>query len=103
VSHALGPLATVVPVVLAILGVAFLLTLVRLLRGPSLADRIVAFDLLTLIVLGMVIADAVLTDQWVFLDAAVVLALITFVATVAFGKHLERRARANVTEDHDDP
>jgi multisubunit Na+/H+ antiporter MnhF subunit len=103
VSHTMGPLAAAVPFVLAILGVAFLLTLVRLLRGPSLADRIVAFDLLTLIVLGMVIADAVLTDQRVFLDAAVVLALITFVATVAFGKHLERRARANATEDHDDP
>jgi multicomponent Na+:H+ antiporter subunit F len=93
VSHGLGAFSIVVPIVLAMLSVALLLAFVRLLRGPSLADRVVAFDLLTLLVLGIVLADAVLTDQWVFLDAAILLALVTFIATVAFGRHLEKRAR----------
>ena len=96
-SHLLGAAAPVVLVVLGMLSVAFLLAFLRLVRGPSIADRVVAFDLLTMIVLGIVAADAVLTDEWVFLDAAILLALLTFVATVAFGRHLEGRSRGGAT------
>lgn len=84
-------------IALAILAAALVLAFVRVLRGPSLADRVVAFDLMTLIVLGIVVADAVLTDREVIVDAAIILALLTFVATVAFARHLELRAREGQT------
>lgn len=79
--------------VLIMLGLGLLLAFGRLVRGPSLADRVVAFDLMTLFVLGMVVTDSILTDEEAYVDAAIILALLTFIATIAFGRHLEMRAR----------
>lgn len=75
-----------------VIGIAMVLAFARLLRGPTLADRVVAFDLLTMQALGMICAAAILTGQWVFLDAAIILALLTFLATVAFARYLGRSA-----------
>lgn len=76
---------------LASLGLAQLLALVRLLRGPTLADRIVALDLMTTIGVGMCGIYAVTMDKPVFLDVAIIMALITFVGTVALARYLEMR------------
>ena len=72
---------------------ALVLALVRLLRGPSLPDRIVALDLMTTVGVAMCGIYAVTHDQPVFLDVAVVMALITFVGTVAFARYLEERQK----------
>jgi len=90
-SHALGAAAPVLNAVLVILVVAFLIAFVRLARGPSLPDRVVALDLMTALSVGIIGTYAIREDQAVFLDVAIVLALITFVATVAFARYLEKR------------
>lgn len=77
----------------AMMALALALAFVRLLRGPTVPDRVVAFDLLTLHVLGLVAGTAILTGEWLFLDAAIILALMTFMATLAFARYVERRAR----------
>jgi multicomponent Na+:H+ antiporter subunit G len=64
--------------ILPLLGVTILLTFVRLVRGPSLPDRVVALDLLSTLGIGVIAAYAIATDQSVFLDVASILALITF-------------------------
>lgn len=74
-----------------ILGIGLVLALTRLLRGPNLANRVVAFDLMTVIGIGLIAVYAVMTEQPVFLDIAVVLALISFLSTVAFAYYLEYR------------
>ena len=84
--------ATVVQAAMSVITFSMLLTLVRLLRGPSLPDRIVALDLLTLQALGLVCGAAVLYGQSNFLDAAIILALLAFLSTIAFARHVERRA-----------
>lgn len=76
--------------VLPSLGVAMALAFARLLRGPSLPDRVVALDLMTALAMGMIAAYGVGADQSVFLDVAVVLALVSFVATIAFATYVER-------------
>ena len=73
------------------LGIAIILAAVRLAIGPSLADRIVAIDLLTAIAIGTTAVYAIATDHPVVLDVAVVLALISFLATIAFANFLQRR------------
>ena len=80
-------------ILLALLGLALGLALLRLLRGPSLADRIVALDLMTTIGVAVCGLYAVVNDQPVFLDVAVVMALIAFVGTVAFARYLEERQK----------
>ncbi|NJN96393.1 MAG: cation:proton antiporter [Anaerolineales bacterium] len=69
------------------------LALIRLLRGPSLPDRVVALDLISAIGVSLVAAYAMAMDQPVFLDVTVVLALISFLGTVAFAYYLERRTK----------
>lgn len=76
--------------VLPLLGVALVLTFVRLVRGPDLPDRVVALDLMTVIVLGMIAGYGIGAGQPVFLDVAIVLALVSFVATIAFAAYVER-------------
>jgi multicomponent Na+:H+ antiporter subunit F len=76
-----------------ILALGLILALARLIRGPSLASRVVSFDLLTTIGIGLIAVYAVMTDQPVFLDIAVVLALISFLGTIAFAFYLERSQR----------
>jgi multicomponent Na+:H+ antiporter subunit F len=75
---------------LAVLSVALAVALVRLIRGPSLPDRVVALDLMAAIVVGMIATYSILTGEYAVLDVAVVVALITFISTLAFASFLER-------------
>ena len=75
------------------LTLSVVLAFVRLLRGPSLPDRVVAFDLMTSLAVGIMALYSIATEETVFLDVAIVLALISFLGTVAFARYLERRGR----------
>jgi multicomponent Na+:H+ antiporter subunit F len=74
------------------IALALLLVLLRLARGPTLSDRVIALDLLAVLAVGLIAMMTLETNQPVFLDAAIVLALVAFLGTVAFGRYLERRA-----------
>lgn len=82
--------ALVIFVALPLLTIAVLLAFARLLRGPSLPDRVVALDLITTLMIGIIAVYAIGTDEPVLLDLAVVLALISFLGTVAFAHYVER-------------
>lgn len=75
---------------LPVLGLALLLTLVRLAKGPTLADRVVALDLLGTLGISVVAVVALAARNSVYLDVAIVLALLSFLGTVAFAAYLER-------------
>ncbi len=75
---------------LVMLGVALLLAVVRLVRGPTLPDRIVAMDLIGVIVVGLIAVLAASTGVRATLDAAIVIALIGFVGTVAYATYVQR-------------
>ena len=74
---------------LALVGAAVLLAFVRLVRGPDLANRVVALDLLSVLGVGIAAAAAVRAGDAVYLDVALVLALIAFLGTVAFARYAE--------------
>jgi multicomponent Na+:H+ antiporter subunit F len=77
-------------IALILFAIAFVLAFMRLLRGPSLPDRVVALDLMVIIGIGFVSAYAIKTEKSVFVDVAMVVALIGFLATVAFAYHVRR-------------
>ncbi len=85
-------LSLVIPAVHGMLALALLLALMRLVRGPSLPDRVVALDLIAMIVVGMIAVLMLQTREPLLLDSAIVLALIAFLSTVAFARYLERGA-----------
>jgi multicomponent Na+:H+ antiporter subunit F len=76
--------------VLPLLSIAIVLTVVRLLRGPTLPNRVLALDQLTTLGIGIAVVYAVATNQAAFLDVAVVLALIAFLGTIAFAYYIQR-------------
>ena len=73
---------------LVLLGLALLVSLVRIVLGPTLSDRILALDLLTVVAMGFVGAIAVRTGLWLYLDIAIALALLGFLATVALARYI---------------
>ena len=75
-----------------LLAAAVLLAFVRLVRGPTLPDRVVALDLIATLMIGIVAVYAIATDEAVLLDLAIVLALISFLGTVAFAHYIGRGA-----------
>ena len=77
--------------VLPLLSLAAVMAFVRLARGPSLPDRVVALDLLSTLAIGIIAVYAIITDRPVVLDVAIVLGLLAFLGTVAFARYLEKR------------
>jgi multisubunit Na+/H+ antiporter MnhF subunit len=83
-------LAIVIHTALVTLGVALLIAVVRLVKGPTLPDRVVAMDLIGVLVVGLIVVLAASTQVPATLDAAIVIALIGFVGTVAYATYVER-------------
>jgi multicomponent Na+:H+ antiporter subunit F len=78
-------------IALVTLGIALLIAVVRLVTGPSLPDRVVAMDLIGVLVVGLIVVLAASTRVRATLDAAIVIALIGFVGTIAYASYVERR------------
>jgi multicomponent Na+:H+ antiporter subunit F len=75
------------------LSLALLVVVVRIFRGPTLPDRIVALDLLIGVVIGLIAALTVRTGQDSYLDIAIALGLVGFLATVALARFVLRRGQ----------
>ncbi|HRQ19083.1 MAG TPA: monovalent cation/H+ antiporter complex subunit F [Agriterribacter sp.] len=76
-----------------ILGVAALLVFYRFIKGPNIADRVVALDLSITIGVAIIAAYCIITQQFSFLDDAMILALIAFLSTVAFSYYLTKNVK----------
>ncbi|MCX7607692.1 MAG: cation:proton antiporter [Anaerolineales bacterium] len=78
-------------IILAFLSIGLVLAFIRLARGPYLPDRVIAIDLISILAMGFIVAYAVRFNQPTFLDVAIILAIISFLGTVAFAYYLEKR------------
>lgn len=79
--------------VLPLISLSAILCVVRLVRGPSLADRVIAFDLLATLGIALLAAYAVATSEKAYFDVGLLLALLSFLGTVAFAHYMERSRR----------
>lgn len=77
-------------ILFGLLVVSMFLALVRLVRGPSLPDRVVALDLIAITAVGLIGVYTVSTNQPIYIDEAMVLALIAFLGTSAFAHFIEK-------------
>ncbi|MBS3805440.1 MAG: K+/H+ antiporter subunit F [Oleiphilaceae bacterium] len=83
-------IALVIPVAMALFSLGALMNLYRLVIGPDLTDRILALDTLMINTIALI----VLADIWMgigfLFEAALLIALMGFVSTVAMSKYLLR-------------
>lgn len=73
-----------------IAGVAFLLALWRFILGPTAADRIIAFDGLTIVSITGIVLGALAEGRGIYLDVALVYALLSFLGVIVVARYIER-------------
>ncbi|MEA1052808.1 monovalent cation/H+ antiporter complex subunit F [Lamprobacter modestohalophilus] len=73
-----------------IAGVAFLLALWRFMAGPTAADRIIAFDSLTIVSITGIALAALAEGRGIYLDVALVYALLSFLGVIVVARYIER-------------
>jgi multicomponent K+:H+ antiporter subunit F len=83
-------IAIAVDIASALIGLAMLLAFWRLLRGPDVVDRVVAIDTLYVNACALLLARGIGGDSLLHFEAALVIALLGFLTTVAFAKYLLR-------------
>ncbi|MCS6987619.1 MAG: K+/H+ antiporter subunit F [Sphingomonadaceae bacterium] len=81
-------LSLALPLAVALVALAMALNLVRLVLGPQLVDRILALDTLNVNAIGLVVMLGLLLGTKAYLEAALILAMMGFVGTVALAKYL---------------
>jgi len=80
-----------IAIVFAIMSLALVMALIRVLIGPTLPDRVVALELMVSITVGMIATYSIATGVSDFIDVAVVLALTAFLAAIGFARSVEKR------------
>ena len=78
-------------VILPILTLSVLLVFIRVAKGPSVVDRVVALDVMITIGIGIITIYSIRQNQEVLLDVAIILALIAFLGTIAFSYYIEKQ------------
>jgi multicomponent Na+:H+ antiporter subunit F len=78
---------------LIVLLISIALALVRLVKGPDAADRIVALDLISMLIVGFLATESIYAGETSFLDVAIAYALIAFLGTVALARFLMRSSQ----------
>ena len=77
---------------IGMLSLSLLVTVGRVVVGPTLPDRVLALDMLTAVAIGFIAVLGIRTGQTLYADIAIALGLVGFLATVAFARFiLERR------------
>lgn len=80
----------IVTIAFTLLLAAALVAVIRVFRGPSLADRVIALDLVLVALMTSIVVDAANTGSAVGLDLLVVIAIVGFTTTVAVSRFIER-------------
>lgn len=94
-----GPIAVALDVATVLVLLGLVCACGRLLLGPTRADRVVAVDLVTVLLVALASLSALRFDDSVYLDIGLTLALVGFLATVAFARYVEREPPTEASPD----
>lgn len=67
-----------------------LIALVRMIKGPTIADKAVSLDVMTIISISLIVYIAAMSQKIIYTDVALVYALISFIGVIAIARYLER-------------
>lgn len=84
---------------LAILSLTFLITVIKVIHGPTLPDRVLALDMLVAVAIGFIAVVGIKTGYTLYLDIAIALGLVGFLATVAFARFIMARGHIEEAEE----
>lgn len=75
---------------LVLFSITIIVALFRIIRGPSMPDRVVALDMIGVTLLSMIAIVSILLKTKAFLEVILILGILSFIGTIAFSKYLER-------------
>lgn len=81
---------TILNLAMIIIMIAIALGIYRLAKGPTVVDRVIALDLLTLIAIALITVIAHMTARFIYIDVALVYGLLSFLSVLAVARYLER-------------
>ena len=81
---------TILNLAVFLIMIALALGVYRLVRGPSVVDRAIALDLLTLIAIALIALIALISSRFIYIDVALVYGLLSFLSVLAVARYLER-------------
>ena len=76
--------------VILLLILAMFIAMIRFLKGPTLSDRVVAFDVMSIMGVSLIVILALYFERSLYLDIALVFGLISFIGTSIFGRYIEK-------------
>ncbi|MDP2152357.1 MAG: K+/H+ antiporter subunit F [Methylotenera sp.] len=88
-------LNTVVPIAFAMIALAMILSLYRMVIGPDMTDRILALDTLYINTIALLVLIGIYMDNSTYFESALLIAIMGFVGTVALSKYM---LRGNIIE-----
>lgn len=83
-------LSVVIPIALGLMMAALLLAFWRLLRGPSVVDRVLALDTMYINTIALLVLLGISRDSSLYFEAALVIAMVGFIGTAAWARYLLR-------------
>ena len=75
---------------IVLFSLSIVLLLIRVLKGPTLPDRIVAFDVIGVNLISIVAVLSVVLRTKAYLEVILIIAILAFISTIAFSKYIER-------------
>ena len=81
---------------LFLLGISFLMAVLRVIVGPGLPDRVLGLDMLVVVAIGFIAVIGIRTGFTLYLDIAIALGLVGFLATVAFARFIMSRQAGDI-------
>jgi multicomponent Na+:H+ antiporter subunit F len=82
-------------VVFSLMGLGILFTVIRMIIGPKLSDRVVSLDTFNMIVIGVIAVLASVFESNLYLDIAIIYAILAFLETIVFSRYLEGKKDGN--------
>lgn len=78
--------------VLSLIGVGVLLSIVRLIKGPSVMDRIISVDTINMMIVGLIAVLSIVLENGLYLDIAIVYGILAFLETIVLAKYMEGKS-----------
>ncbi len=79
-------------IVLSLIGVGILFSIIRLIKGPSVMDRVVSVDTINIMVVGLIAVLAIVFENGLYLDIAIVYGILAFLETIVLAKYMEGKS-----------
>lgn len=83
-------LEVVIDISLMIITLSMLVMVYRVMKGPSMADRVIALDAIGICLVAFISLVSMMLDTYAFLDVILLIGILAFIGTVAFSKYLEK-------------